>query len=61
MGEKRGRKPRGDERRDQDLHVRATKTQLDFLEILSYESEKSKTDIVWEALDYWYRNKKGRF
>lgn len=52
---------RSREKKSHDLHIRGTKTQLDFLDILSYESDKTKTDLVWEALDFWYKNKKGSF
>lgn len=48
-------KKRGDERKDRELHMRLTKTQLDLLEMLSYEEDKSKTDTVVKALT-WYSN-----
>lgn len=60
MNEKRNRKPRGEEKRNHNLHIRATKSQIDFLDMLSYENEKTKTDIIWKALEFWYNcNKKG--
>ncbi len=54
------KKKRGDERKDRDVHMRFTKSQLNMLEILSYEEDKTRTDTVVKALT-WYSNfKKGR-
>ena len=54
------KKRRGDERKDQDVHMRFTKSQLNMLEMLSYEEDKTRTDTVVKALT-WYSNfKKGR-
>ena len=44
-----------------NIHIRATKSQMDFLEMLSYESEKSKTDIIWRALEFWHNCNKASF
>jgi hypothetical protein len=55
------KKKRGDERKDHNLHIRGTKSQIGFLDILSYEADKTKTEVIWEALDFWYHNKKGVF
>lgn len=60
MNEK-NKKPRGEERKDRDLHLRATKSQMEFLEMLSYESEKTKTDLIFTALKFWHSCKKGSF
>lgn len=49
------KKKRGDERKDQEIHMRFTKSQLDLLEMLSYEEDKTKTDTVVKALT-WYSN-----
>ena len=60
MSEVKKRKPRDKERKDQDLHLRATKTQMQFLEMMSYENDKSKTEMIWKALEFYHRcNKKG--
>lgn len=60
MSEVKERKPRDKERKDQDLHLRATKTQMQFLEMMSYENDKSKTEMIWKALEFYHRcNKKG--
>lgn len=54
------KKKRGDEKKDQDVHMRFTKSQLDMLEMLSYEEDKTRTDTVVKALT-WYSNfKKGQ-
>ena len=49
------KKKRGDEKKDQDVHMRFTKSQLDMLEMLSYEEDKTRTDTVVKALT-WYSN-----
>ena len=61
MGEKKGRKIRGDEKMDQNLHIRGTKTQMHFLDMLSYEHNKSKTDMVWRALEFYHNCNKPPF
>ena len=61
MSEKKIKKPRGAEKKDQDLHLRATKTQMDFLDMLSYENEKSKTDMIWKALEFYHNYSKRGF
>ena len=60
MKEKKKR-PRGEEKMDKNLHIRATKTQMEFLEMLSYENEKSKTEMVWKALEFYYNCNKKSF
>ena len=50
------------ERKDQELHMRMTKTQMNLLDILSYENDKTKTDMVVKAIEFYYNyNKKGFF
>ena len=43
-------KERNREPRDQDLHLRLTKSELEELELASYAIEKSKSDIMRRAL-----------
>jgi hypothetical protein len=57
----RKRKKRGDEPRDQELHIRMTKSELDLLEMVSYASEDSKTDVIRKALLLYANTKKGSF
>lgn len=60
MGERKEKK-RGSERKDREIHMRFTKSQIDLLDMLSYEEDRTRTDTVVKALT-WYRNfKKGRF
>ena len=58
MSEKK-RKKRGEEPRDQELHMRMTKSEMNLLEMVSYESEDSKTDVIRKAL-LLYANTKRR-
>ena len=39
------------ERKDRDLHIRLTRSQMDFIEMVSYENDKTKTDMILKALD----------
>lgn len=57
----RPKKKRGEEPKNCNVHIRATKSQMDFLEMLSYESDKSKTDIIWKALEFWHNYNKTSF
>ena len=57
----RPKKKRGEEPKNCNVHIRATKSQMDFLEMLSYESDKSKTDIIWKALEFWNNYNKTSF
>lgn len=59
--EEKKKKKRGEERKDQDLHLRATKSQMQFLDMLSYEHDKSKTDMIWKALEFYHNFNKGSF
>ena len=49
------------EKKDQNLHIRLTKSQMDFIEMLSYENDKSKTDMILKALEFYHNCKKGGF
>ena len=49
------------EKKDQQLHIRITKTQRDFLDMLSYENDKSRTEMVWKALEFYHNFNKGTF
>jgi uncharacterized protein (DUF1778 family) len=49
------------EKKDQQLHIRITKSQRDFLDMLSYENDKSRTDMVWRALEFYHNYHKGTF
>ena len=57
MEEKKKRK-RGDERRDQELHLRMTKSEMELLELECYYSNDSKTDVVRKALLTYIGTKK---
>ena len=54
MIKQKKRKPRGEEKMDQNLHIRGTKSQVDFLEMLSYEHGKTKTELIWKALEFYH-------
>lgn len=45
----------------ENIHIRATKSQKDFLDMLCYESDKSKTDMIFKALEFYYNCNKGKF
>ena len=49
------------EKKDQQLHIRITKSQKDFLDMLSYENDKSRTEMVWKALEFYHNFSKGTF
>ena len=57
----REKKKRGEEPKNHNIHIRATKSQADFLEMLSYEIDKSKTNIIWKALEFWHNYNKTSF
>lgn len=61
MRERKTRKPRGEEHKNQEIHIRMTRSQLDLLELLCYEDEKTKTDMIVKALTYYSNLKNGRF
>ena len=45
----------------ENIHIRATKSQKDFLDMLCYEADKSKTDMIFKALEFYYNCNKGKF
>ena len=49
------------DRKDQNLHIRLTKSQLDFIEMVSYENDKTKTDMIMKAMEFYHNFKKGGF
>ena len=49
------------EKKDQNLHIRLTKSQLDFIEMVSYENDKNKTDMIMKAIEFYHNCKKGGF
>ena len=61
MGEQKKRKTRGEEKRDRNLHLRLTKTEEGFIEVLSWENNKTKTDMIITALEFYQKCKKGGF
>lgn len=52
-------KSSGKERKDQEFHMRMTKSNLDILDMLSYEEEKTKSEVVTKALTFYYNFKYG--
>ena len=61
MADKKTRKPRGEERKNCNLHLRATRTQMEFLDMMCYEKEKTKTEMIWKALEFYHNYSKGSF
>lgn len=61
MSDNANEKPIIKERKDQNLHIRLTKSELDFIEMLSYENDKSKTDMILKALKFYHNFNKGGF
>ena len=49
------------ERRDQDIHLRMTKTEMAEIEIASYEKDMSKSDIVRKAIKMYISGLKGSY
>jgi hypothetical protein len=47
------------ERKDQEFHMRMTKSHLDILDMLSYEEDKTKSEVVTKALTFYYNFKYG--
>lgn len=60
MSEKRKRH-RGDEKRDQEVHFRITKTEMNDLEMASYALDESKTEIFRKALKMYISGIKGSY
>ena len=59
--EEKKRKKRGEEPRDRELHMRMTKSEMNLLEMVSYESEDSKTDVMRKALLFYVNAKRGSY
>ena len=55
------KKKRGSERRDQEIHLRVTRAELHELEIASYATEESKSDIIRKALKMYLSGIKSSF
>jgi hypothetical protein len=60
MGEKRKR-PRGKEKKDQEIHFRISKTELEEIELASYALDESKSDIFRKALRMYLSGIKGSY
>lgn len=61
MEEKKYKKIKSNEVKSKNLHIRATPAQIDFLEMLCYETEKNKTDMIFKALEFYHNCNKGNF
>lgn len=59
--EKKTKKKRNKERADQGLFIRMTKSDMEALDMASYEGEESKSDIVRKALKMYISARKSRF
>ena len=55
------RRKRNTEKSDQGLYVRMTKSEMEALDMASYEGEESKSDIVRKALKMYISARKSRF
>ena len=53
MGDVKNKRSQDKEKKDQNLHLRGTKSQMELLDIMSYEYDKTKTDMVWKALEFY--------
>ena len=49
------------ERRDQDMHLRMTKTEMAEIEMASYEKDMHKSDIVRNAIKMYISGLKGSY
>lgn len=45
----------------ENIHIRATRSQKEFLDMLCYETEKNKTDMIFKALEFYYNCNKSSF
>lgn len=62
MGEtEKKRKKRNKEKSDRGLYVRMTRSEMEALDMASYEGEESKSDIVRKALKMYISARKSRF
>ena len=55
------KKKRDKERKDQAFYIRMTKSEMSALELASYETDDSKSDIVRKALKNYLAILKGPF
>ena len=55
------RRKRNTEKSDQALYIRMTKSEMDALDMASYEGEETKSDIVRKALKMYISARKSRF
>ena len=61
MNKQETKKNREKERRDQEYHLRMTKSEMDLLDMLSYEEDRSKTETFVKALKFYANYRKGVF
>jgi uncharacterized protein (DUF1778 family) len=54
-------KNKTNETKRENIHIRATKSQKEFLDMLCYETDKNKTDMIFKALEFYYNFNKGKF
>ena len=52
---KRRGRPVNDSRRDVDFHVRISRDELEKIERICFETEKTKTEVFKKALDMYYK------
>ena len=53
------RKPRGKDKRDHEIHFRLSKEELEALELASYLTDNSKSDILRRGLQLYLSGIKG--
>jgi hypothetical protein len=59
--DKKYEKRTANEIKNENIHIRATRSQKDFLDMLCYETEKNKTDMIFKALEFYYNCNKNSF
>lgn len=59
--EKKRKRIREEEPKDRGFYLRMSKTDMDALEMASYESEESKSDIMRKAFKMYLSARRGRF
>lgn len=40
--------------KDHDIHIRVTESQMEFLENVSYLNNRTKSDMIWKALEFYH-------
>ena len=55
------RKKRNTEKSDRGLYIRMTRSEMQALDMASYEGEETKSDIVRKALKMYISARKSRF